>query len=96
MQVESMQFSGYDIVVNAVNNAPTDIPGGEISLNVLIKVVVWVDAYSITAPLCEVGGTSCTEDGILMRAKERKTLKVSIGDKVPPVVRFLKITIIPT
>jgi len=84
MQAKGISFNKYELAVDAVNNADYDIPGGEVTMNVQIKIIFWVNAYSGTDPTCSFTGTDCTDEGVLIASKQQKTLKLVIGDQTPP------------
>jgi len=82
-QATKIEFSGYDLKVTGTNTGGA-IPGGEVKLDVWIKIIFWVSAYSSTDPTCSYKGTDCSTDGILVGPKSQKTLTLSMDGQTPP------------
>jgi len=83
--LKNIEFQGYNIIVNGLNNGATAIKGGEVILNVEYKFIfAWVNAYTGTDPTCSFAGTSCDTNGILVGPSQQKTFVLTVGDETPP------------
>src|SRR5690348_8720768 len=83
-QISGLQFNGYSLQVTGNNNGNAAIPGGEVKVDVWIKIIVWISAYSSVDPTCSYTGTDCDESGQLVGPNTSKTFTLTMGDETPP------------
>jgi len=84
-QVEKVSFEGYDLVVYGKNIGPAAIHGGEVAIDVKYKWLgMWWSAYAATELVCANPGVSCNEHGIVVEGNQDKTMRLTMGDSVPP------------